>query len=119
MSKRHKDKYTPIEQDIMDKLKTENEILRKWIDQKEEAYLALEKGNENLEIIISRLTYLMMLLEDMEDICKDSNTQASGVILMAIAAFRDELAFGFYCDGEGYKGDRNEFIKQLENEERQ
>lgn len=119
MSKKHKDKYTPIELDIMDKLKTENDILRKWIDQKEDAYLALEKGNKNLQIIISRLAYLMMLLEDMENICKEDNTKASGVILMAIAAFRDELTFGYYNEGKGYKGDRNELIKQLENEEQQ
>lgn len=119
MSKKHKENNTPNEQDIMDKLKTENEILRKWIDQKEDAYLALEKENENLQIIMSRLAYLLMLLEDMENICKESYTHASGVILMGIAAFRDELTFGFYNNGKGYKGDRNEYIKQLENEEQQ
>ena len=68
MSKKHKENNTPIEQDNIDKLKKENEILRKWIDQKEDAYLALEKGNKNLQIIISRLAYLMMLLEDIENL---------------------------------------------------
>ena len=104
-------------QSELEKLRKENEILHQWVDQKEDAYLAIEERYNTQQTITMRLTWLLFMLEEMVELAKKDFSPISGVILKAIAAFEDEIILGFYHDGKGYKGTIEDLIKKIEDEE--
>ena len=78
----------------LDKLKAENDFLKKGIDSREDAYDVIYREKERQMAITKQLTYLFIIIDSLDKLTNNDNSPMSRAINKALNATKAELAEG-------------------------